>query len=113
MNADAYLFYRQSYGDSHNLVTVVMAELDLEVQEALDWIGRLHDDFANQFLELYNSLPLLICESNAVNLQISYYADALGNWVRANDQWSFEVCNPRVQVALLVFYTQMADRIAE
>lgn len=71
-----------------------MAELDLEIQEALDWIGQLHNDLANQFLDLYKSVPRLFIESSIVNQQVSCYANALGNWVRANDQWSFEVQNP-------------------
>ncbi|KKY32392.1 putative terpene synthase metal binding domain protein [Diaporthe ampelina] len=81
----------QSRGDSHNLVTVVMAELDFGVQEAIDWIGRLHDELANDFRAEYARVPSLFTESEAVNLEIRLYADALGNWVRANDQWSFEV----------------------
>lgn len=68
-----------------------MAELKLGVQEALDWIGRLHDELANEFIAEYERVPSLFTESEAINLEIRLYADALGNWVRANDQWSFEV----------------------
>lgn len=68
-----------------------MAELNFGVQEAIDWIGRLHDELANDFRAEYARVPSLFTESEAVNLEIRLYADALGNWVRANDQWSFEV----------------------
>ncbi|KAI3395183.1 hypothetical protein diail_1677 [Diaporthe ilicicola] len=81
----------QSRGDDgHNLVTVVMAELNLGVQEALDWIGRLHDELAAEFIVEYARVPELFTESEVANAEIRFYVDALGNWVRANDQWSFE-----------------------
>lgn len=68
-----------------------MAELNLGVQEAFDWIGRFHDELANEFIADYARVPSLFTESEAVNHEIRLYVDALGNWVRANDQWSFEV----------------------
>jgi Delta6-protoilludene synthase len=69
-----------------------MNQFGLGVQDALDWIGRLHDDLLDRFLDDYQNLPTFPEESETVNYEIAEYADALGNWVRANDQWSFEVC---------------------
>lgn len=68
-----------------------MAELNLGVQGALDWIGQFHDKLADEFIAEYARVPSLFTESEAVNHEIRFYVDALGNWVRANDQWSFEV----------------------
>lgn len=68
-----------------------MAQLDLGVQDALDWIGRFNDDLADEFIAEFARVPSLTTESEAINHEIRLYADALGNWVRANDQWSFEV----------------------
>lgn len=68
-----------------------MAELNLGVQEALDWIGQFHDKLADEFIAEYARVPSLFTESEAINDEIRFYVDALGNWVRANDQWSFEV----------------------
>lgn len=68
-----------------------MAELDLGVQGALDWIGRLHDELENEFLAEFARVPSLTTESEAAKHEIRLYVDAIGNWVRANDQWSFEV----------------------
>lgn len=83
---------RQSRGDDgHNLVTVVMQEYGLGLQEAFDWIGELHRDLEACFLAEFRSLPYFPEESDTVNQEIREYANALGNWVRANDQWSFEV----------------------
>lgn len=68
-----------------------MAELNLGVQDALDWIGRFHEELANDFLADCARVPSFLVESEAVKHEIRLYVDALGNWVRANYQWSFEV----------------------
>jgi hypothetical protein len=73
--------------DSHNLVTIVMKQLNLDVQDALDWIGVLHDKLAERFLSDYRRIPSW---GGPLDLEVMTYADGLGNWVRANDQWSFE-----------------------
>lgn len=68
-----------------------MKQYGLELQEAFDWIGELHQDLENCFLETFRNLPSFPLESDIVNRETHEYAHALGNWVRANDQWSFEV----------------------
>ena len=82
---------RQSRGEeAHNLVTVVMKELAVPVQEAFDWIGRYHDGLVDRFLSLYrNSVPVF--EDEKVNAELREYLDGVGNWVRCNESWSFEV----------------------
>ncbi|KAK3301877.1 terpenoid synthase [Chaetomium strumarium] len=81
----------QARGDeSHNLVTVTMTTLDCILQEAYNQIGMLHDALAAEFLDLRNNIPSFPEESEAVNRAIREYVDGLGNWVRANECWSFE-----------------------
>lgn len=83
---------RQSRGDDeHNLVTVVMNELGLGIQAAFDWIELLYDEMGHRFMTKYMELCRGQNNEPGLDKQIRY-ADALGNWVRANDQWSFEVC---------------------
>lgn len=82
--------HRQSRGDDgHNLVAIVMHQRNLDVQGALDWIGKLHDDLVLKFLEDYKKVPTF--PDPQITKDTAAYAEALGNWVRANDQWSFEV----------------------
>ena len=82
----------QACGDEgHNLVTVVMHELGLDAQGAFDWIGTCSDGLAEEFLGLYGDLPGFEDESEAVNRELRKYVDGIGNWVRGNDQWGFEV----------------------
>ncbi|GJJ08044.1 hypothetical protein Clacol_002251 [Clathrus columnatus] len=72
--------------DTHNLVTIVMHELKLDIQGAINWIGELNDDLATEFLKEYYNLPTF----KGFEHDILAYCKGLGNWVRANDSWSFE-----------------------
>jgi hypothetical protein len=82
----------QARGDGdHNLVTVVMNDLGLSVEHAYEWIGRHHDDVLNEFLTLYANLPWFPYESEITNAELREYVYGLGDWVRANERWSFEV----------------------
>ena len=83
-------FARQARGDDgHNLVTIVMHQFQIDVQKAINWISRLHDDLAEQFLEEWTKIPTY---GGPIDREIRTYCDGLGNWVRGNDSWSFEVC---------------------
>lgn len=65
-----------------------MNELNLDVNGAMRWVGDFHKQLEKQFFEAFNNLPKW---GNAeLDAQIAVYCDGLGNWVRANDQWSFE-----------------------
>lgn len=93
MGNDLYSYNKeQACGDEgHNLITVVMKERGLDVQEAFDWVGRCCDVLIEEFGELYEDLPWFEDESDSANRELREYVDGIGNWVRANDQWSFEV----------------------
>ncbi|KAK0624077.1 terpenoid synthase [Immersiella caudata] len=71
----------------HNLVTVVMHQMDLSPQAAIDWIADWIDSLVRDFLRCQADLPSWGPEIDA---QVSKYIDGLGNWVRGNDHWSFE-----------------------
>lgn len=79
----------QARGDaSHNIVTIVMNELNTDVSGAMRWIADFHKRLEKQFFEAFKNIPKT---GNAtLDAQIATYCDGLGNWVRANDQWSFE-----------------------
>ncbi|KAJ7822308.1 terpenoid synthase [Mycena olivaceomarginata] len=58
----------QARGDAdHNLVTIVMHELDLDLDRAVQWIADWNDSLVARFMEIWPR-----------------------NWARACDQWSFE-----------------------
>ncbi|KAJ7443638.1 hypothetical protein B0H11DRAFT_2250555 [Mycena galericulata] len=71
----------------HKLVTIVMHQYSMDAQSAMNWIGDLHDDIVDEFLQVWKSIPTF---GGPLDREIRTYADGLGNWVRANDAWSFE-----------------------
>jgi len=78
----------QARGDDlHNMVTIVMHQFDTDVQGAMEYIGKLHDRLAGAFLLTKDRLPSW---GEPTDSQVARYVHGLGNWVRANDQWSFE-----------------------
>lgn len=66
-----------------------MHELKTDLNGALDWVSKYHDDIAGQFLEAFRNLPSW---GKPLDAEVARYVDGLGRWVRANDSWSFEVC---------------------
>ncbi|KAK7688467.1 Delta(6)-protoilludene synthase [Cerrena zonata] len=74
--------------DGHNLVTIVMHERNCNLNTALEWISGLHDRLVEIFLSTFKTVPSF--GNHDLDKQVSTYIDGLGNWVRANDTWSFE-----------------------
>ncbi|KAJ7797223.1 terpenoid synthase [Mycena olivaceomarginata] len=73
--------------DGHNIVTVVMVQFHLDLHDALEWISALHDSLVTRFFLYADQIPYW---GGLVDHQVSVYIEGLGNWVRANDCWSFE-----------------------
>lgn len=90
-------------GAVHNIVTVVLKQPPVGLaatladkqsctpQDAVDWVVAYHAALEQQFHALYEKLTggRAAVASSRDNVLLSY-ANGLGNWVRANDQWSFE-----------------------
>ncbi|TDL15490.1 terpenoid synthase [Rickenella mellea] len=74
--------------DGHNLVTIAKHELKTDLDGSLKWISKLHDNLADQFLADFANVPSF--GDRDLDAQVATYVDGLGNWVRANDSWSFE-----------------------
>ena len=64
-----------------------MHERDVDLQGAMDYIGELHEGLVKSFLLAKDRLPSW---GEPVDSQVARYVHGLGNWVRANYQWSFE-----------------------
>ncbi|KAJ7602905.1 terpenoid synthase [Mycena polygramma] len=78
----------QARGDDHNLVTVVMHSLNLDLAGALEWISDLHDRVAEKFLLHFSQVPHY--SDPELDRQVGDFIHGIGNWVRANEVWSFE-----------------------
>ena len=73
--------------DRHNIVTIIMHQHGTDIHGAMEWIASCHQQLLEKFLEMFEDLPQWTPE---VDIQVARYVDGLGNWVRANDSWSFE-----------------------
>lgn len=59
----------------------------LNLLEAMDWISEYHELLVEDFMEIFHNLPSW---NDDVDARLMRYVDGVGNWVRANDSWSFE-----------------------
>jgi hypothetical protein len=66
-----------------------MEQYNIDRQTAMDCIGKLHEDLAEQFLAAWKEIPTY---GGPVDREIRTYTDGLAYWVRGNDCWDFEVC---------------------
>ena len=71
----------------HNLVTVIMAEYNLGVQDALNWLGTYTDGVISRFFSYLKAIPSWDPDTDR---KVQMYIDGVGQWVRGNDDWSYE-----------------------
>jgi len=82
-------YYRESssgLGD-HNLITVIMAEYHLGLQDALNWLGTYADGLVSQFLSNLKQIPSWDPDTDR---KVQMYIDGIGQWVRGQDDWAHE-----------------------
>jgi len=58
-----------------------------DLHGAMKYISDMHDALADHFLSNYRSMPSF---GQPIDEWVARYIQGLGNWVRANDTWSFE-----------------------
>lgn len=88
----SYNLERARGHDLHNIITCVMHEKDLGLQEAIDWLGVWHEEEVvggfrkaeRELRELSQAWP------DHVAREIEFYINGLGCWVRGSDSWHFE-----------------------
>lgn len=73
--------------DAHNIVTVIMYHQEATLCDAMAWVENELRRLVDQFVQLYRTEPFW---SEDVDDEVYEYMSGLGNWVRANDCWSFE-----------------------
>ncbi|KAF8433264.1 terpenoid synthase [Boletus edulis BED1] len=78
----------QRRGDElHNIVTCVMNEYHTDVNGAVLWTSDFLLGAGERFHTALAALPQW---EEPLNSQVRAYCDGVGQWVRANDDWSFE-----------------------
>ncbi|KAG2040645.1 terpenoid synthase, partial [Suillus americanus] len=73
--------------DNHNIVTIVMHELDTDVNGAILWAADQHTKLEKKYFEAMAAIPKW---GEPIDSQVREYCNGLGNWVRGNYHWSFE-----------------------
>ncbi|KAG2040647.1 terpenoid synthase [Suillus americanus] len=73
--------------DGHNIVTIVMHELDTDVNGAMLWVMDHHTKIEKKYFEAEAAIPKW---GEPIDSQVREYCNGLGNWVRANYDWHFE-----------------------
>ena len=74
-------------GDTHNIVVVVQHQLELELQDAIDYVGEFCLGCIDRFETLRKMLPSW---GPDIDAQMQAYVDGLGSWMIGNLVWSFE-----------------------
>ncbi|KAH8981004.1 terpenoid synthase [Lactarius akahatsu] len=75
--------------DGHNIITIVMYQHKTDIQGAMNWVHDRHKGLEAKFMDLYeNNIPKF---GEPVDTELARYVDGIGNLVRANDQWNFEI----------------------
>ncbi|KAF8529365.1 terpenoid synthase [Gautieria morchelliformis] len=91
LSNDAYSFdIEQSRDDdAHNMLTCIMRSENVSLQEAMSLLQAHISTLAAQFLAI-RAQVWEASHSDPVDASLLAYIDGIGNWVRANDAWSFE-----------------------
>jgi len=71
----------------HNLITTFMAEHNLGLQDALNWLGTYNDAIVSRFLSNLKRVPSW---DLATDRRVQIYIDGLGQCNKGLDDWSFE-----------------------
>ncbi|KAJ7721503.1 terpenoid synthase [Mycena metata] len=72
----------------HNVLTVVMRQFGIDLTSAVLWVKNYHSDLVQKFFTVVDELPHW--GKTEIDDHVANYVQGLGNWVRANDAWSFE-----------------------
>jgi hypothetical protein len=71
----------------HNSVELVMREHNLDIQGAVDWLEKYALGVHEAFLENVAKMPSW---GQDVDKRVKMYVDGLAQWIRGNDDWTFE-----------------------
>jgi Delta6-protoilludene synthase len=71
----------------HNLISIVMLELDLDRGSAMAWAAHYHAEVQKRFIDGLAKVPSW---GPSVDVLVKEYLNGVANWARANHSWSYE-----------------------
>ncbi|KAG1908076.1 isoprenoid synthase domain-containing protein [Suillus fuscotomentosus] len=78
---------RAAGNEDHNLISVIMLELGLDISGAIAWAAHYHAGVQKRFIDSLSKVPSW---GPFVDVLVNEYLDGLKNWPRANYSWSYE-----------------------
>ncbi|KAG2032941.1 isoprenoid synthase domain-containing protein [Suillus americanus] len=93
--------------EDHNLISIVMSELGLDIGGAMAWIAHHHAGVRKRFIDGLATVPSW---GPSVDILVKKYLDGIAMWPRGNHSWMYEVhryfpatgMSPEIQQARLV-----------
>ena len=111
----SYSLERSRGLDGHNIITAVMKEHHLDLQQALYWISGYTSKIISNFLTNYHALPSWGEEIDGV---VRVYIDRVAWCVRGCDAWSYvpamvhdSAHTPRYELPTVTRSCRMVERI--
>ncbi|TFK36533.1 terpenoid synthase [Crucibulum laeve] len=83
----SYVRERACGAENHNVIGAIMYEHNLVLQEALGWLEAYAKNVIARFLANVERVPSWGTE---IDDSVKVYINGLGQWVRGNDDWSYE-----------------------
>ncbi|KAG1830868.1 isoprenoid synthase domain-containing protein [Suillus variegatus] len=71
----------------HNLISIVMLELDLDRGSAMAWAAHYNAEVQKRFIDGLAKVPSW---GPSVDVLVKEYLNGLANWARASHSWNFE-----------------------
>ncbi|KAG1902522.1 terpenoid synthase [Suillus fuscotomentosus] len=99
----------------HNLISIVMLELDLDSGSAMAWAAHYHTEVQKRFIDGLAKVPSW---GPSVDVLVKEYLNGAANWVRASHSWGFEsqryfgTMGPKIRQTRLVPLLPGPDRKA-
>ncbi|KAF9530787.1 terpenoid synthase [Crepidotus variabilis] len=84
---DSYAMEKARGLELHNSVELVMKEQGVNVQGAINWLERYAAGVHAGFLENVAQMPSW---GEQTDKKVKTYIDGLAQWIRGNDDWTFE-----------------------
>ncbi|KZT22486.1 terpenoid synthase [Neolentinus lepideus HHB14362 ss-1] len=82
----SYIVEQSKCQDGNNVITVLVQEKNLSLQEACDYVGEFFQKLYSRFQSGRQSLPSW---GTAIDSAVAMFVDGLEIWVATNLEWSF------------------------
>ena len=83
----SYWLERSRGLEKHNIITAIMEEYNLDLQQALYWLSGYASKLISSFLANFRAIPSW---GEKIDRAVMLYIDRVGRGIRGCDAWSYE-----------------------